>query len=79
MKFWYLKLQKPTRDERSWVIGVTEAGYNIYYVAAHFGIYKTIANRIRTRVVQRKLAGDRPRSSGSKKLTQLEERFIQIT
>ena len=36
MKFWYMELQMPTRDERSWVIGMVEAGFNINYVAFHF-------------------------------------------
>ena len=62
MTFWYEESQKPTRDERSWVIGMTEAGFNINYVAFHFYIHKTIAYWIINRFVQTKLAGDRPRS-----------------
>ena len=62
MQFWYVELQKPTRDERSWVIGMAEAGFNINYVAFDFDIHKTIAYRITNRFVQTKLAGDRPRS-----------------
>ena len=27
MKFWYMESQKPTRDERSWVIGMAEVGF----------------------------------------------------
>ena len=67
MKFGYVESQKPTRDERSWVIGVAEAGFKINFVAVHFDIYKTIAYRINNRFVQRKLAGDRPRSGRQKK------------
>ena len=36
MKFWYVESQKPTKDERSWVIGMAEADFNINYVAFHF-------------------------------------------
>ena len=79
MKFWYVESQKPTRDERSWVIGMMEAGFNINYVAFNFDIHKTFAYRIINRFVQTKLAGDRPRSDGRIKITLLEERFIQIT
>ena len=62
MKFWYVESQKPSRDERSWVIGMAEAGFNINYVAFHFDIHKTIAYRIINRFAPTKLAGDRPRS-----------------
>ena len=62
MKFGYVELQKPTRDERSCVIGVAEACVNIYYVAIHFDIHKTIAYRINNRFAQRKLAGDNPKT-----------------
>ena len=59
---------------------MAEAGLNINYVAFHFDIHKTIAYRKSNRFVQTKLAGDRPRSGRqTKKLTPLEERFIQIT
>ena len=61
MKFWYMESQKPTRDEHSWVIGMTEVGFNISYDAFHFDIHKTIAYRIINRFVQTKLAWDRPR------------------
>ena len=67
MTFWYLESQKPTRDERSWVIGMAEAGFNMNNVAFHFGIHKTIAYRIINRFVQRKLAGDRPNSGRQKR------------
>ena len=43
MKFWYVKSQKPTRDELSWVIDMAEAGFNINHVVFHFDIHKTIA------------------------------------
>ena len=80
MTFWYIESQKPKRDERSWVIGMAEAGFNINNVAFHFDIHKTIAYRIINRFVQTKLAGDRPNSGRQKKkLTPLEESFIQIT
>ena len=46
MQFLYFESQKPTRDERSWVICMAEAGFNINYVAFHFDIDKTIAYRI---------------------------------
>ena len=45
MKFGYVESQKHTRDERSWVIGLAEADFNINYVAVHFDIHKTIAYR----------------------------------
>ena len=67
MKFWYVELQKPTRDEWSWVNGMAEAGFNIKYVAFHFDIHKTIAYQIINRSVQTKLAGDRPRSGRQNK------------
>ena len=38
-----MESQKPTRDERSWVIGMAEAGFSINYVSFHFDIHKTIA------------------------------------
>ena len=59
MKFWYVESQKPTRDESSWVIDMAEARFNIYYVAFHFDIHKTIAYRILNRFVQTTLTGDR--------------------
>ena len=62
MKFWYMESQKPTRDERSWVIGMAEVGFNINYDAFHFDINKTIAYRIINRFVQTKLAVDLTRS-----------------
>ena len=62
MTFWKLESQKPTRDERSWVIGMAEADFNINYVAFHFDIHKTIAYQIINRFVQTKLAGDHTRS-----------------
>ena len=46
MKLLYVEYQKPTRDERSWVIGMPEACFNINYVAFHFDIHKTIAYRM---------------------------------
>ena len=61
MKFWYVESQKPPRDERSYVIGMAEACFNINNVAFHFEIHKTIAYRIIKRFVQTKLAGDCPR------------------
>ena len=76
-EIWNVESQKPTRDEHSCVIGMALAGANINYVAAHFYIHKTIAYRINNRFVQRKLAGDRPRSC-RKKLIPPEESFIQI-
>ena len=66
MKFLYVESQNPTRDERSWVIGMAEACFNINYVAFHFYIHKTIAYRINNRFVQTKLAGDRSRSGRQK-------------
>ena len=62
-----MESQKPTRDERSWVIGMTEVGFNINYDAFHFDIHKTIAYRIINRFVQTKLAWDRPRSGRQNK------------
>ena len=51
--------QKPTRDERSWVVGMAEVGFYTYYDAFHFDIHKTIAYRIINRFVQTKLNWDR--------------------
>ena len=56
MKFGYMESQKPTRDERSLMIGMAEVGFNIYYDVFHFNIHKTIAFRIINRFVQTKLA-----------------------
>ena len=67
MKFWYVESQKPTRDARSWVIGMAEAGFNINYVAFHFDTHKTIAYRIINCFVQTKMAGYRPKSDRKKK------------
>ena len=61
MTCWYVVSQKPTRDERSWVIGMAEAGFIINCVAFHFDIHKTIAYRIINRFVQTEKAGDRTR------------------
>ena len=79
LKFGYVESQKPTTYERSWVIGVAEAAFNIDYVAVYFDIPKIIAYRRNNRFMQRKLAGDHRDRAGRKKLTPLEERFIQIT
>ena len=62
-----MESQKPTRDERSWVIGMAEVGFNINYDVFHFDIHKTIAYRIINRFVQKKLAWDRPRSDRQNK------------
>ena len=62
-----MESQKPTRDERSWVIGMAEVGFNISYDAFRFSIHKTIAYRIINRFVQTKLAWDRPRSGRQNK------------
>ena len=67
MKFWYVESQKPPRDERSCVIGMAEACFNINYFAFHFEIHKTIAYRKIIRFVQTKFAGDCPRSGRQKK------------
>ena len=60
---------------------MAEAGFNINNVAFHFDIHKTIAYRIINRFVLTKLAEDLPNSGRQKKkkLTPLEESFIQIT
>ena len=47
-----MESQKPTRDERSRVIGMAEDGFNINYDAFHFDIHKTIAYRIINRFVK---------------------------
>ena len=74
-----MESQKPTRDELSSVICMAEVGFNINYDAFHFYIHKTIAYRMTNRLVQSKLACDHPRSDRqNKKLTLLEEPFIQI-
>ena len=68
MKFWYMESQKPTRDERSWVICMAEVGFNIDYDAFHFDIHISIAYRIINRFAQTKLAlKDRPRSGRQNK------------
>ena len=54
MKFGNVESKKTTRDECSWVHGVAEANFNIYYVAVHFDIHKTIAYQINNRFVQKK-------------------------
>ena len=79
MKCGYFESQKPTRDDRSWVNVVAEAGVNVNYDAIHFDIHKTIAYRINNRSVKKKLAGHRQRSGRQNKRTPLEERLIQIT
>ena len=38
MKFWNEESQKSTRNERNWVFGMAETGFNINYVAFHFDI-----------------------------------------
>ena len=58
---------------------MVKAGFNINYVAVHFVIHKTIAYRTTNRFVQRKQAGDRPRSGRQNKLTPLKECVIEIT
>ena len=58
---------------------MSEAGFNINYVAFHFDIHKTIAYRITNRFVQKKLAGDRLRSDRQKKINSTGDTFIQIT
>ena len=55
-----MESQKPSGDERSWVIGMAEVGFNINYDAFYFDIHKTIAYRIINRFVQTKLTWDRP-------------------
>ena len=55
MKFLYVESQNPTRYERSWGIGIAEAGFNNNNVAFHFDIHKTIAYRINNRSVQTKV------------------------
>ena len=67
MTFLYMESQKPTGDERSWVIGMVEVGFNINYDAFHLDIHKTIAFRVINCFVQTKLAWDRPRSDRQKK------------
>ena len=67
MKFWYMESQKPSRDERSWVIGMAEVGFNINYDDFHLYIHKTIAYRIINSFVQTKLAWDRSRSERQNK------------
>ena len=71
-----MESQKPTRDERSWVIGMAEIGFNINYDAFYFDIHKTIAYRIINRFLQKKV-GLRPPEIGQTehKVTPLEERF----
>ena len=75
MNFWYVETQKPTRDERSWVIWMPEAGFNINYVDFHFDIHKTIAYRIINHVIQTKLDEDRPRSGWQKQINSKGGRF----
>ena len=62
MKFGYVELQKPTRDERSWVIGMAETDFNMNNAAVHFDIHKRIAYQIYIRFAQRKFAEDRLRT-----------------
>ena len=79
MKFWCMESQKPTRDERTWMIGMAEVGFNINYDAFHCNIHKTIAFRIINRFVQTKLAWDRARSNRqNKNKPHWRNVFIQI-
>ena len=79
MKFGYAESQKPTKDERKWVIAVAEAGFNIKYVVFHFNIHTKLLTE--WTIVSWKKVGWRPTEIGQseKKLTPLEEHFIQIT
>ena len=79
MTFWYVKSGNPTRDERSWVIGLAEAGFNINYVAVHFDIHKTIGYRINNISCKESWLETARDRAGRKKLTPLEECFIHIT
>ena len=67
MKFWYMESQKPTRDERSRVIGMAEDGFNINYDAFHFDIRKTFGLPNNQSIRETKLAWDRPRSGRQNK------------
>ena len=40
MKFGYVESQKPTKDERSWVVVKTEAGIHINVIALNFDFQK---------------------------------------
>ena len=57
-----MESKKPTRDERSWVIVMAEAGIKINSVVLHLDIHKTTAYRIINCFWQTRLAEDRPRS-----------------
>ena len=57
MKFWYVESQKPTSDERSWVICMAEAGVQINDAALHFDFNKGTAYWIIHRFEQTSLAG----------------------
>ena len=72
-----MESQKPTRDERIWVIGMTEVGFNINDDVFHFDIHKTIAYRIINHFVQTKLTWDRSRS-GSQNKNQLHWRNVSF-
>ena len=75
-----MESQKPTRDERSWLIGMAEFGFNINCDVFHFHIHKTIAYRIINqsfRVIKVCLRSPEIGQT-EQKLTPLEERFIQI-
>ena len=74
-----MESQKPTRDERSWVIGIREVGFNINDDAFNFDIHKNncLPNIQSFRANK---VGLRPPEIGQteQKLTPLEARFIQI-
>ena len=69
-----MKRHKPTRDERSWVIGMAEAGFSINDVALHFDIYWITAYRSINRFWQIGFVWDHRDRTKRKKITALEER-----
>ena len=76
MKFGYMELQKPTRDECSWIIGMTEAGININRGARHLVFIKQLLTEESIVSGEQCWLETARNRTDRKKLTSLEERFI---
>ena len=70
MKFGNVESQKPTRDERSWVIGMAEAGSTLIMLLFLLIFIKQLCKESWLETV---------RDRAGRKKTPLEERFTQIT
>ena len=74
-----MKRHKPTRDERSWVVGMAKAGVSINDVALHFDIHWVTAYRSINRFWQIGLVWDHPRSYKAKENHSTWGTLIHIT